>query len=193
MGSHFNIVRELNQVIQLCSSFNDGRTHCCPVNASICANLHLILYQNVADLRHFFESSIGLWGKSKTITTDYGPCMNDHIISNLAIMIDLYTRVNNCVLSNSHIVSKISLRKYFCTCTNTYILSNISKCTNKDFFTQFCRFSNISRLLYPLQLLGIHFLVSRKKSRKSSISIGNPDQCGLNWLPQFKRVINYDN
>src|SRR3712207_5783722 len=104
------IVRYLYKIIQLCTCFDNSRTHGSTVNSGIYAYLYMILNDHIANLWHFFEGAICLGRKAKAIASNYGSGMNDNMIMQYAVMIDFYTWMDDAVFSNLYIVANIGVR-----------------------------------------------------------------------------------
>src|SRR4051812_3308132 len=113
----------------------------------------MIFYDHVTDLRHFFKTTICLWCKAKSITADHCACMDRDMTADLAIMIDLYTRMNNAITANSHIVSNECIGKYLAVIANLHILTDIGKSADKYIVAMAGCFGDIRRFLYTAQLL----------------------------------------
>src|SRR5688572_134997 len=69
--ANFHVVGYLDQVIQLCPGFNQGGSYGRPVDGGVRTDLHEVFDNDVSYLGHFLKTSICLWGKSKSIRSEY--------------------------------------------------------------------------------------------------------------------------
>src|SRR5215207_2564678 len=57
MMSYFYIVGNLYQVVQLCTGFNNCRTHCGTIDRGVSANFNMIFHNHISYLWYLFERS----------------------------------------------------------------------------------------------------------------------------------------
>ena len=179
---NFNIMCYLQKIIKLNASANNCTANCSPVNCTIGAYFHMVFYNYISNLRNFFVSAIGLRCKTKSIASNYGTCMYNHIRSNNTFMINFHTRMYGRIFSNSYPVTQICTRVYFCTISYNYIFSQIGKCTNKNIVSGFCSSMNVNRLLNSCQHLCFYLLILIQQNCKCRIGIWNTNQSCINSL-----------
>src|SRR5690606_11229490 len=111
------------------SSYN-GRTQCSPIYGSSCSNIYKILYNNVSCLWNLIIFPFFIWNKTKTISTNDNPRVNDTIVANGSFGINFYSCKNNRIVPYNHIISNVTIWENFYVVANFYILAYISKGTN---------------------------------------------------------------
>ena len=72
----------------------------------------MIFYYDIADLRHFSKTAVGLRSIAKAITADYCACMNRNVVSYFSIVIDFFTGMNDAIVANDRTISYIHVGKY---------------------------------------------------------------------------------
>src|ERR1044071_10226459 len=92
--TYLHIVRDLDQVIEFCPGSYDCRPDRCPVDSCISTDFNIVFDNNISNLRNFFETSVCLRCKTKTITPYHGTCMNGDPITDQTVLINLYARMN---------------------------------------------------------------------------------------------------
>ena len=108
------IVTHLNQVVELYALADDCRVGLCAVDTGVCANLHVILDDYIAQLRNLVKRAVGLGHKAKTIGSNDSTCVDDAVCSHLATLVNLHTRVEHGACTDSHAIAHIYLRIYLC-------------------------------------------------------------------------------
>jgi hypothetical protein len=146
--AHFDIMCDLDEVVQLGATFNKRRAHRGPVDRSIGAYLHIVFNDHIADLRDLFQGSICLRSKTKSIAADNGTGMNRNIITQLAVMIDLYPRVDDAVVADDNIIADICIGIDLGIVSQFYMFTDISKGADKNLFAIGSGLGYITGFLY---------------------------------------------
>jgi hypothetical protein len=138
--TYLNIMRNLHEVIQFCAFTDNCRAKSGAVDRGIRTDLYIILNDNITDLRNFFVIIFRVRGKTKSITTNNSTGVNSAVISDLAIVVDLYASKKSAVVANCYMFSNITVRIDLYIISNFHIFAYISKSANITIFTKTCAF-----------------------------------------------------
>src|ERR1035438_7381693 len=69
--TYFNVVGNLDKIIQLSTRFNEGRSDGRAVNGGVGANFYIVFHDDIANLWHFFKAAVLLGSKSKPVPANY--------------------------------------------------------------------------------------------------------------------------
>ena len=95
----------LDQVVQLGTHADAGRSHSGPVNRGIGPDLYIVFYDYIPDLRNFFKGTICLGCKAKTVGTDNGACVDDNRILKYTVVVDLHAGVDDAVFADGDVIA----------------------------------------------------------------------------------------
>src|SRR5687767_10916025 len=92
----------------------------------------MIFYDHISDLRYFFESTITLRSKTKTIAADNSAGMDGDMFSQDTVMINLYTWVKHRVVIDASVIANIDPGKYLNVISDKSVFTHIAECANKN-------------------------------------------------------------
>src|SRR5690606_8477821 len=113
MFANFDIVRNLNQIIQLYPLPYNGRSHRGAIDYRIRTDFYVILNDYIANLADLIVGTIFLRSKPKAIATHHRSRMDDNALANHAIEINRYTRKQGGIVSDFHVIADINIRVDF--------------------------------------------------------------------------------
>jgi hypothetical protein len=95
----FDVMSDLDQVVQLRSTPNDGCLERAAVDARVRANFHVILDDDSSNLRKFGMTGTIL-DEPKSVRPDNGACVNNHAATNVDVSIDYNAREKAAVAAH---------------------------------------------------------------------------------------------
>src|SRR5690606_21861177 len=156
--SDFNIVRNLNKVVEFYALPNNGRSHGRSVNYLIVAYFDVIFDLYVANLADLLVSAIFPRRKPKTIAADYRSRMNRHMRTDYAIVVYRNSRKKSSVVADSGIVTDVHVGIYLTIVAYYGVFIDVGKCRNIYVFSNLCGWVDKNRLLNPC-FIQAHFVV----------------------------------
>jgi len=99
--SNLDVVRDLNEVVELCPSSDDGRFERTAVDAGICADFHVVFDDHAPHLRELYVT-IAIPHEAEPIRSDDSSGMDDHVAPNLHVGINRHSRVQDAAVANPH-------------------------------------------------------------------------------------------
>ena len=163
----------LHQVVQLHAFVNDGTAHGRAVHTGIGTNLHIILDNHITNLWNLIVT-ICIGSKAEAICTDDRSGMNRYTVTDMAVVIDRYMRIDACVVTNHHIVT------------------DAGKGSNVAVFSDLCRSRNKSQRINT-GLLGLHALVQLQQLGHTLVCVLHADEGSANRLFQRYIFVDQDN
>ena len=127
--SHHNIVPDLHQVIDLCASANNCRAERPAVDGDVRANLHVILDDDMPNLRDFAVNA-AVHNVTKAVGAEDRAGMDAHPPANLGLRIEHDVGEKLRLLSNDAIVSNMIAATQDGLRANEHILANDAAGTN---------------------------------------------------------------
>src|SRR5690606_14129069 len=149
MFANLDIVRNLNQIIQLYALPYDGRSHRSTIDYRIRTDFDIILNDYVSNLADFIVGAILLGGKPKTIATHHRSGVDDNALANHAIEINRYPREQGGIVSDFHIIADVNVWVNFTPVANHCAPVDIGKCSHIRAIPYFGRFVNERSVLNP--------------------------------------------
>src|SRR5690606_30741482 len=147
------------------------------------ADFHVIPDYDVPDLADLRIRPVCLGRKTEAITANDGDGMNDHPLTDQAIRINLYTRVQHGIDAHHAIVAHIYLRKYFHIVSQPDVLPNVGERSDIAIFT------DLGGRAYKTGLFTARFIqfaaaIHFQQDRECAVRIADPDECTFNRLFQ---------
>ena len=105
-----DVVRDLDEIVNLCSAADTRFAQCAAVNAGICADFHVVADGHCSDLREFYITVRAVTHVAETIRADTNSAMQNRIITDGAAVFDKDVRVNHTVLADSHVIADFRAR-----------------------------------------------------------------------------------
>ena len=128
--AHFHIMRYHHQVVYLGITVHDSRTHHCTVDSRVSAYLHIVLNNDVAYLRDLLVHALCVGFKTETVCTDDCTGMQDTVGSNAAVVIDLHTRIEDCVVADNDVVAYIRMWVNLYSFSQAHVAANVGERTD---------------------------------------------------------------
>ena len=169
----------LHKVINLSIAANNGRAHHGAIDGRVGTNLHVILNDDIANLREFLVHTFCVRFKAKSIATYDYTCVQDTVLPHNTIVIDFHARIKDSIIANTHIITYIRMRINLHTFTQLDILTDIRKGTNIGIFGYGNTLTYETRLLNTLFSRVHSFRYESKQLAHSSASILHADKGGL--------------
>jgi hypothetical protein len=94
----FDVMSDLDQVVQLRSTPNNGCLERAAVDARVRANFHVILDYDSSNLRKF-DMSGTILDEPKSVRADDGACVNNYAATNVDISIDHNAREKTAIVA----------------------------------------------------------------------------------------------
>ena len=177
IGSNFNIVRYLHEIVELNAFVHNGASHCGTVYACVCSNLNIVFYGDNAYLRNLIIA-FRSWCEAKAICPNDRACMKDAVASHFAVMINNSIAIDFCARAHLGIFSDCDMRmehhsitylNAFCYChkrSDVAVFANFGRGINK------CQRTDADTLF-------LHALIKLKEFSHSFVRIVNADKCGF--------------
>src|SRR5438874_9335129 len=104
----------MDHVVHLGASTNDGIVAHAPVNGTPCPDLYFIFNDHASTTLHFFIPDIAVLFRVviKCIRADHGPGLYDHTIADDAMIQDADIRMNQAICTNGHMMTDERAGKY---------------------------------------------------------------------------------
>ena len=106
---HNDVVRDLNQVVDLATSADDGSPQCRSVDRCVSPYLHIVFYFNDPHLR-YFKPLIPFPCIPKTIAADNNPRMQYDSGANATAVVDDDIRMKHAILADRDVISQKNTR-----------------------------------------------------------------------------------
>src|SRR5438309_1658273 len=91
MLADLHVVRDLDEVVDLCSFADDRRPQCAPIDGHTRADLHVIADDDIADLWHFAMDAV-VQHVAVTVRTDDGTGVDTDAVADLSARINGHVR-----------------------------------------------------------------------------------------------------
>ena len=131
--SDFNVVRYLNQVVELHPGADNGRAHRCAVDGGRRAYLDPVVKNDVTDLRYFIVTpGFGVGGEAEAVAANHDISVQDTIIAHYAVTQDANAGVNYTVLADADVGPDVYLVEDHRPVTNTCSVFDNGKLTDVD-------------------------------------------------------------
>src|SRR5690606_12671552 len=140
--AYFNIVCDLNKIVEFGSLSDNGGSYGTPVDRTIGTYFHIIFDHYISQLRNFGISFFGRL-KSKTVGTDNSVSINRRLTSDYRIIINFNTTVYTADPASIHILTNVNLRMYLSFFSNLNFYGNIRERTDIGLLPDCGRFMNI--------------------------------------------------
>ena len=105
--ANIGIMTNLDMVIRLGAKTDDGITLNTPVDAAVCADLHIVFYHHPAT-RFQFAVTLGFALQVIGIGSDDRTGLDDHVVADHSVIADCHIGMNDAVGSDLHVVTNES-------------------------------------------------------------------------------------
>ncbi len=148
-----DVVRDLHEIVNLCSFADSSFAECAAVNTGICADLDIIFDDNRADLREFHITVRTVADIAETVRTDDNAGMQNHIISDCAVIFDKNIWMKNAVFADFYVIADLHARSQIRSCADFRIFADTAKRADKNIFFNLCVFrDNCRRMTFKLAI-----------------------------------------
>src|SRR5690554_211203 len=138
----FHIMGYLDQVVQLDTILDNGRSHSGAVYYRIGPYFYFIFNDYVSNLTDLDVRSVWLRGKPKSIASDHSTGMDDHLLANFTIIINDDAREECSIITDPDPIAYIYVGINLTTIPDLGSFSNIGKSTNIYILTHTCFLMN---------------------------------------------------
>ena len=189
--SYLHVVGYLDEIVELHTLADDCTAHGGTVDTSVGADFNIVLYCDNANLRYLVVS-LGIGGKTESVGSDDTSCMDCHIITKSATLVDGNVGIDDTAFTQGDTVADDCMGIYLAsfanssTVANDGIGSNIYLLGNISARGDGCRL--IDALLFrhtgsiQLQQFGYAF-----------IGILNTNESRAHWFLQFHILVDENN
>ena len=101
----------LHEVVELGAMSDHRMTHCRTVDSGVGSNLIVALENDIANLRDLLIFTVHRC-ETEAIGTYHAARVQDTVVANHAIVIHLYTSIDDAVLAHLDVLTEIDLRVY---------------------------------------------------------------------------------
>ena len=178
MGTDFDVVGDLHQVVELHAAADVGAAHRGAVNAGVGTNFDPILDGDDADLRNLFVA-VGRRGETKSVGADDASAVENHFVADAATVVDAHAGIEEAILAHCGSLLDDAMGVNLCACTYADARADIGKGTDVDFFAERGIGFHTGQGVDAGALLG-HGFVERKQTRDGLIGIVDAHQSGRN-------------
>ena len=170
---------------------DDCCSHCSPVNTGIGTDFHIIFQYGNTDLRYFFIT-LGRWCKAKAVSSNDWSCVKDTVVSDTAVMIDRYVRIEYRIVANLCITSDSYMRMDIGIVSDDGSFFNAGKWTDIDILSDFCIGCDGCQRIDTLFFRLAHFIESHEFCQ-AFISIIHFDKGSFDFVFRFEVLIYQNN
>ena len=110
MLADLHVVSHLDEVIKFHATTDNRRVCFRTIDAGIGSDLDVVLDNDVAQLRNFVESALGVGCESEAVGADHDACVEDAAAAYAAALVNLHARVKRRSLADGDAVADIDLR-----------------------------------------------------------------------------------
>ena len=186
----FNIMGNLNEVVELHALVDVCRTHSSTVNGGVGANFHVVVDNHVSYLCNFLISGSS-GSKSEAVGTNYSTCVNDTAVADSAAVIDFHAGIEDYVVADCHAITHINLGIYFHMLSDGDTLPYVGKGTEIDVVGEGYAFAHKAWLL-DSHLFFSHMAIDKvEQVGKSSVGVGYANESCIDVLLGHK-IIAYE-
>src|SRR5690606_6187974 len=144
------VMADLDQVVQFGSLADDGAADRGPIDGCVGADLHIIVQDHIAHLRHLLVHTILVRREAETIGPDHRSAVDDAVAADHHAIVDLHARVHTRSFADHGAIAHVAVREDLHAIADHHIIADVTECADVDTAADRRRRADEARLFDPL-------------------------------------------